>query len=465
MPARFQPVFKRIFLASFSVLAGLSVLACGGTPRTPDLQPATNNPQVAAGATTLTVLTIAGGDVFVLKPGEKEWITGQPGMTLAVDYKIKAAANSTASITFFDGSTIEIMGDTEIELAELAKNQTTNTIRVKQTVGQTVSRVKKLADTASRYEVETPAAVAAVRGSIMFVAVTPDGVTTVGNLEGSISVTAQGVEVRLPENSRVNVVPGSAPEPPQPGAMPPSPTPTTPPAPATTAPATTPPAVSTPTPTTPAAITKITLASAPNAGQVFQGDIIVYTHTVRNEGNVPLTDVAFKDSFAGPTVYQSGDANSNQILDPGESWVYNKSYTTKASDVGQVTNNIELTAKGTNQESVSAVSFALVEITKVTVKLEIVSDSLMVGDSITINGTVNDPSIGEAVLTINDNPTTHRVINGVFSLKVTLGYGTYKIFATVNKGADIKVTYGIELVPVPVPEPAPAPGEPHGPYP
>jgi hypothetical protein len=106
-----------------------------------------------------------------MKPGEKEWSRGEAGTTLGVDYKIKTAANGHATLTFFEGSIIELEGNTEIGLAELGMAGTSSTIKLKQTIGETISRVKKLADPASRYEIETPAAVAAVRGTTMYVSV------------------------------------------------------------------------------------------------------------------------------------------------------------------------------------------------------------------------------------------------------------------------------------------------------
>ena len=114
-------------------------------------------------------------------------------MVLDVVDKIKSGPNSRAVITFFDGSTIELKPDTQLEISELVKG-TANQIRLKQELGETISTVKKLADPASRYEIETPAAVAGVRGSTMMVSVAFDGTTSVQNLEGKISVTAQGVE-------------------------------------------------------------------------------------------------------------------------------------------------------------------------------------------------------------------------------------------------------------------------------
>ena len=121
-----------------------------------------------------------------------------------------------ATITFFEGSTIELDGSTEVSLSELSLEGTTSHIGIDQKIGKTVSRVKKLVDSASSYEVETASAVAAVRGTVFYVSVNRSGVTTVGNMEGMVSVLAQGVEVALAEGTRTTVSPGKPPGKPQP---------------------------------------------------------------------------------------------------------------------------------------------------------------------------------------------------------------------------------------------------------
>jgi hypothetical protein len=119
-------------------------------------------------------------------------------------------------VTFFDGSTLELKSDTQVEIQELIQGKTTS-IRLQQVIGETISRVKKLVDPASRYEIETPAAVAGARGTIMLVTVAENGMTIVGNEEGLISVTAQGKEVLISEGEHSTILPGQPPLEPEPG--------------------------------------------------------------------------------------------------------------------------------------------------------------------------------------------------------------------------------------------------------
>jgi branched-chain amino acid transport system substrate-binding protein len=163
---------------------------------------------------TLTIFSITEGNVSVMKAGTGNWIEAQVGMSLEAGDRVKTADNSSAKITFFDGSTVELQADTEIEVVSLNISTDTGstTIRLKQAIGSIIFRVTKIVDPASRYEVETPTGVAAVRGSVMQVYVIEDGTTWVTNLEGDIRAVAQGVELQIPEGRQCITRPGQPPE-------------------------------------------------------------------------------------------------------------------------------------------------------------------------------------------------------------------------------------------------------------
>ena len=168
---------------------------------------------------TLTMLSITEGNVFVMKAGTDSWIEAQVGMSLEIGDIVKSGDGSSAEITFFDGSTIELQADTEVEVASLNISTDTGstTISLKQAIGDTISRVTNLVDPASSYEIETPAGVAAVRGSIMITQVIigdlnyEDGTTLITNKIGNIWGIAQGVELNIPRWRICIIVPGQPP--------------------------------------------------------------------------------------------------------------------------------------------------------------------------------------------------------------------------------------------------------------
>ena len=167
----------------------------GGTADVPTDTP-TDTPTTHS---TLTILSMTQGNVLVMKAGTGSWIEAQVGMALELGDTVKSGNSSSAEITFFDGSTIELQSGTQLEVASLNISSTgSTTIGLKQAIGTTISRVTELVDSASSYEIETPAGVAAVRGSVMIVYVIEDCVTWITNQRGNMWGIAQGVELRIP---------------------------------------------------------------------------------------------------------------------------------------------------------------------------------------------------------------------------------------------------------------------------
>jgi len=160
------------------------------------------------------VFSITEGDVFVMKAGTDSWTEAEVGMSLEVGDSIKTGGNSSAEITFSEGSTIQLEAGTEIEIGSLDISTDTSsaTVTVEQAIGSIIFRVTKVIDPASRYEVETPAGVVAVRGSAVQVYVIEDGTTWAINLEGDIWAVAQGVDRQIPEGRQCIVRPGQPPE-------------------------------------------------------------------------------------------------------------------------------------------------------------------------------------------------------------------------------------------------------------
>jgi hypothetical protein len=202
-----KQIIKRvIILINFTIIATLLFIPIGCTGTANKL---------------LTVVSVASGDITVSKGGSQAFLPVNVGMVLEARDIIQSGNDSSATITFFDGSTIELQASTQLQIASLKKTTSgTTTILLKQKIGDTISRVVKIADSKSRYEIETISATAAVRGSTMIVSVLPNGVTTVGNEEGKISIIAKGVEVAIPVGSHSIALPGQPPKEPEPGIKP-----------------------------------------------------------------------------------------------------------------------------------------------------------------------------------------------------------------------------------------------------
>jgi VCBS repeat-containing protein len=189
---------RLLSILALTILVASTVVGCAGASLTPS---------------TLTILSITEGDVFVMEAGTDSWVEAQAGMSLEDGDIIKTGDDSSAEITFFDGSTVELQPGTEVEVVSLEVSATgSTTITFEQTVGATISRVVNIIDPASRYEVETPAGVVAVRGSVMVVCVIEDGTTWIANQQGNILTRAQGVELEVPEKRKCLLKPLLPPE-------------------------------------------------------------------------------------------------------------------------------------------------------------------------------------------------------------------------------------------------------------
>jgi hypothetical protein len=75
--------------------------------------------------------------------------------------------------------------------------------------------------------------------------------------------------------------------------------------------------------------TSLTESAAPNLGRTPLG--VTFTYDETNTGNDPISGVTVSGSICGSATYQSGDANSNNLLDPGETWVFTCSHTFTAA--------------------------------------------------------------------------------------------------------------------------------------
>ncbi len=90
------------------------------------------------------------------------------------------------------------------------------------------------------------------------------------------------------------------------------------------------------------------------------GELINYTFTVTNEGNVSLSNIVVDDPLLGGVVPgpDSGDTDNDGELDVTETWIYTGSYAITQADIdaGQVINQATATGTAPDQSTVSDLS-------------------------------------------------------------------------------------------------------------
>jgi uncharacterized repeat protein (TIGR01451 family) len=355
----------------------------------PGPQPSTPAAPAPQTAEELTVLSVAEGEVLIMKSGSDEWAGTEAGTTIEEGDALRTGEGSHALVTFFDGSTIELEAGTEIEAVELRHDVEAGitTIRLDQAIGNTLSRVKKLADPACRYEVATPAAVGAVRGSAMRVNVDADGTSTVVNLAGSVTISAEGVTVEIPPGYQSVVQPGQKPG--SPGL----------PAPGgaggdrdgggaggggTTY-------------TAAIAVNKTARSTA-----VHEGDTVAYTYNVTNPGEVALENVSVTDDTVAGVAYQAGDADGDGRLDVGEAWLFAASYNVSDRDASPLVNvataSGSIALGGGGWATVSATDTATVTVLRPGIALNKTAEATVVHVGDTVSYSYNVTNGGNAPL-------------------------------------------------------------------
>jgi len=147
-------------------------------------------------AMPLATLVIENGNAQYSTGGD--WKSARNGMELKQGYSVKTSDNSLANIIFSD-SVMRLDSNTEVKIDSLDQNS----VSLMQTIGKTWSRLLKISGISS-YEVNTPEAIASVRGTGF--AVYYDGNRTqIKVSEGIVNVKSGGTSSDVDESNQAEV--------------------------------------------------------------------------------------------------------------------------------------------------------------------------------------------------------------------------------------------------------------------
>ena len=138
-------------------------------------------------APTVTTLEIDTGTV------SRNGSPAKTGDTLNSGDKIHTDKNSAATLTFPDNSVLRLDENTDITVSQASSLK----ISIFQSLGRTWSRVVKLVDSNNAYEIETPTAVATVRGTAFATNVNLDLSTNIDADDDIVDVSTSDRKNRL----------------------------------------------------------------------------------------------------------------------------------------------------------------------------------------------------------------------------------------------------------------------------
>lgn len=151
-------------------------------------------------AQALPTVSALSGKAFVMRSGTKVWTTAGGGYVMYAGDQLRTASGSNATISFDDGSRINLEANGSFILQESSAGGTS----LKLSIGVLRAWVEKALS--RRFEVRTPTAVCSVRGTEFSVDVNIQGHTSIQMFSGMLAVADQrGNEVVIRDQQSLNV--------------------------------------------------------------------------------------------------------------------------------------------------------------------------------------------------------------------------------------------------------------------
>jgi len=156
------------------------------------------------------VVTSISGTLMVLPYGTEKWVEAGKGMFLYEGDQLKTGPNSNAGITFANGIELKINENSTFTIQITEEREMKNAIDL--LIGEIFSKIMV---EGVKFEMHTPVAVAAVRGTEFNSRVREDKLTTFLVYKGIVEVWNELGSVTLTKAKRTVVQPNQAPQPPE----------------------------------------------------------------------------------------------------------------------------------------------------------------------------------------------------------------------------------------------------------
>ena len=153
---------------------------------------------LAAGGDVAKIQSVE-GTLSVLRGNGDKWINGRPGMPLGVGDQVYTRAESFAEIAYVSGAVLRMRESTKIVI----ESSTDKGTKTRSGVGEVWVNMRKLVNTQGKeFELSTPTATAAIRGTVFDAATHADSSTDVSVYRGTVAVgPGDSIQKKAPEKS------------------------------------------------------------------------------------------------------------------------------------------------------------------------------------------------------------------------------------------------------------------------
>ncbi|MBI4777078.1 MAG: FecR domain-containing protein [Deltaproteobacteria bacterium] len=158
------------------------------------------------------VITFVQGDVKISKDTDQTSIPVHLNDSIREGSRITTGNDGSVRVSFQDGYAFVIRSNTNLRIIQAnTKRESRLFFQLWMGIGRVLSRIKKATGADARFQVETPSAVAAVRGTEFRASVDTSEDTRCEVLQGSLSLKANEAEVQVKEGEGSLVRKGEAP--------------------------------------------------------------------------------------------------------------------------------------------------------------------------------------------------------------------------------------------------------------
>lgn len=212
-----------LMLAVILVLPGVVALSQRALSSEPASAPGGEEGAAAPAGTPAypVYLTEFGGDVQVFRKVQGRWTAAFPNLRLEPEDEVRTGKGAFAVIAFGERAEVRLEAQTHVIIgpgggrtgaaAGLIVKSSSPSPALSVRIGTIWVQVNKSLSRVFDFSVETPTAIAGVRGTVFLVRVAPDGTTTVAVYRGAVEVAAAEGSVLVTGGRGTVVAPGSPP--------------------------------------------------------------------------------------------------------------------------------------------------------------------------------------------------------------------------------------------------------------